>query len=328
MSTGSTKRSPALSPKKLPARPSLEHLKSQAKDLLNAYRRHDADAYRRFRATLPSLQHATDAQLTEKKLALHDAQSAIAREYGFESWKALRGEVEKAQPPTAEALRAVMQRHLSTPLPIEIIAAMRAPSPTDPIALPATLPVLAIRNALLAAGSLAPFHVARPSSLAALAAATDGVIAIFAQQNEEDEDPRETDLHRVGAAARIVKALPAENGSWILVRAVHWIYLDVLTAKSPYLTARVSEFSIDQSESEEIAHLHRALKVDVKTALTAIPGAAPLLAMTDALSPLALADTAIANMPCSVAEKARYASLTSLEARLRTALALLQKTRA
>lgn len=319
--------------KKLPARPSLEHLKSQAKELLDAYRRSDAEAYRRFREFLPAARGATDAQLAEKKLALHDAQSALAREYGFESWNAMRTFVETqshapSQAPSPEALRALLQHHMSAPMPPEVLAALRAMPAAEPIALPATLPVVPVRNALLAAGVAAPLHLARPSSLAAIAAAKDGVIALFAQEDAADDDPDERGLHRVGCAARIVKALPAENGSWIVVRAAQWVQLDVLTSKSPYLAARVSAFLIDERASETIEHLHRALKSVVHASLAQMPDSARLAAMTDGMSPLALADTAIANLPCSVGEKARYASLPQLEARLRLALDLLQSTRA
>ena len=58
----------------LPANPSLEHLKNQAKDLLRALQ-----------------QGRPDAQLA-------DAQHAIAREYGFASWPKLKAHVEKPSP--------------------------------------------------------------------------------------------------------------------------------------------------------------------------------------------------------------------------------------
>ena len=78
--------------RELPARPSLENLKKQAKSLLDAARAGDADALTRFNL-LPSLA-GTAAQIGSADLALHDAQSVIAREHGFPSWNALREEVE------------------------------------------------------------------------------------------------------------------------------------------------------------------------------------------------------------------------------------------
>ena len=73
-----------------PARPNLEQLKNQAKSLLRAAQAHEADALHRF-ALLPAFRSREPA-LTN--VALHDAQSVIAREHGFASWNALREEVE------------------------------------------------------------------------------------------------------------------------------------------------------------------------------------------------------------------------------------------
>ncbi len=81
-------------PRPLPDSPDLDQLKRQAKDLVRAARSADPTALSRFRM-LPSLQHASDDDLTRATLALHDAQSVVAREHGFESWNALRERVEE-----------------------------------------------------------------------------------------------------------------------------------------------------------------------------------------------------------------------------------------
>ena len=73
----------------LPERANLEQLKKQAKDLLHAAQSGDAAALERLRA-LPAFANGLDPAA----LALHDAQSAIAREYGFASWRELREQVE------------------------------------------------------------------------------------------------------------------------------------------------------------------------------------------------------------------------------------------
>jgi ankyrin repeat protein len=80
--------------RQLPERPNLDHLKRQAKDLLHAARTQDAGALARFR-TLPAFTHRSDADLARAPLALHDAQSVIAREYGFDSWNALGERVDE-----------------------------------------------------------------------------------------------------------------------------------------------------------------------------------------------------------------------------------------
>jgi ankyrin repeat protein len=77
--------------KRIPARPDLGHLKKQAKALLAAYRSGDPAALSRFRDALPAAARKDDAAVAALGLRLHDAQSCLAREYGFVSWVDLQG---------------------------------------------------------------------------------------------------------------------------------------------------------------------------------------------------------------------------------------------
>ena len=78
----------------LPPRPDFTQLRHQAKDLLRAHQRKDASAcpvlrrLRRFAA-------ADDAGILDQPLALHEAQYALAMDYGCASWNALKRHVEK-----------------------------------------------------------------------------------------------------------------------------------------------------------------------------------------------------------------------------------------
>src|SRR5215472_15091515 len=65
----------------LPARPNLDHLRHQARDLLRGARAGDAAATRRVEAV-------------SDRLTLAAAQLAVAREYGFPNWARLKGEVD------------------------------------------------------------------------------------------------------------------------------------------------------------------------------------------------------------------------------------------
>jgi len=76
----------------LPERANLEHLKKQAKSLLHDAQAKEPAALRRFLA-VPSLARLSEAELSATRLALHDAQCVIAREYGFKSWHELRDHV-------------------------------------------------------------------------------------------------------------------------------------------------------------------------------------------------------------------------------------------
>jgi hypothetical protein len=109
--------------RELPERPSLEHLKSQAKELLEGVRSGAPAALERFRQSLPAARGAGAEKVARLQLALHDAQSVIAREYGFASWAELKTAVERAADAGAtgalspESLRALLARVASTPPP-------------------------------------------------------------------------------------------------------------------------------------------------------------------------------------------------------------------
>lgn len=82
----------------LPDRPSLEHLKAQAKALLAALG--TKNGAERFAAVFP------DDAATRAKLA--DAQHVIAREYGFESWPRLKAHVEQTRKTFSELCAALV----------------------------------------------------------------------------------------------------------------------------------------------------------------------------------------------------------------------------
>jgi hypothetical protein len=79
---------------RLPARPSLEQLRNQASDLLRAHRAGDPDARTRIPKDNPTLA---------------DAQFAIAREHGFETWAKLKHQIQPSQKEQYELLATDLQ---------------------------------------------------------------------------------------------------------------------------------------------------------------------------------------------------------------------------
>ncbi len=79
--------------KQFPPNPSLEHLKSQAKQLLKAHKEGSPDVLQRIRSFFPKLSDATDAEIQDAAFGLQDAQLVIAHEYGFASWTRLKEEI-------------------------------------------------------------------------------------------------------------------------------------------------------------------------------------------------------------------------------------------
>ncbi len=86
----------------LPEPANIEQLKKQAKSLLHAAQAEDPAALQRFQS-LPGFSRKSAAHSSPSGLALHDAQSVIAREYGFKSWKELREYVDEKSLSFADA---------------------------------------------------------------------------------------------------------------------------------------------------------------------------------------------------------------------------------
>jgi hypothetical protein len=68
----------------LPSHPDLAQQKKQAKELLDSFTAEDAESRERVRAELPDKPH----------IVLADTQFVVAREYGFESWSALKHHID------------------------------------------------------------------------------------------------------------------------------------------------------------------------------------------------------------------------------------------
>jgi uncharacterized protein (TIGR03067 family) len=75
--------------RKLPKRPNLDHLRTQAKQLLTALHEGDKEAALAFIEHLPAARKLTPARARAAGFRLADAQSAIARKTGFAGWPAL-----------------------------------------------------------------------------------------------------------------------------------------------------------------------------------------------------------------------------------------------
>jgi hypothetical protein len=76
----------------LPARPSLEQLRNQAKDLPKAHKQGDASCCGVLRP-LKQFEGKPDAAILARDVSLVEVQYALAMEYGFASWREMRQHV-------------------------------------------------------------------------------------------------------------------------------------------------------------------------------------------------------------------------------------------
>ena len=98
----------------LPEKPSLQHLKYQAKDVLKGHAAHDPGVAQRIREFHPRWAKASDAEIFAAHLSLSDAQVMIARECGFSSWTKLKRRVE--QPKPGDQLNLAHHKRIEDPI--------------------------------------------------------------------------------------------------------------------------------------------------------------------------------------------------------------------
>jgi len=207
----------------------------------------------------------------------------------------------------------------------------RSPQDEDVVHFGDELPVLPIRNAVLFPGAVAPFDVGREKSVA-LVEDVDNlpspVIAIFAQRDPSTDDPGADDLHHVGCAARVLKALKHSSGNYSLIlQGLTRIRLEDVTQGSPYLKAkikRLDEAKLDDDEAEALSMSLRDIAKQVIQLMPELPREAGSL-IDSIQAPGALADLVAANLDAPVEEKAQLLETVEVKERIRKVLRLLTR---
>src|ERR1700678_1566615 len=158
----------------------------------------------------------------------------------------------------------------------------------EPIQFGDELPVLPIRNAVLFPGAVAPFDVGREKSVALVEDVdnlTAPVIAIFAQRDPSTDDPGKDDLHQVGCAARVLKALKHSSGNYSLIlQGLERIRLEEITQSGPYLKAKIGRLNETNSADDGAEALSMSLRDIAKQVIRLMPRA-PMLRASLSSSP-------------------------------------------
>ncbi|MCE7993745.1 MAG: endopeptidase La [Roseivirga sp.] len=108
--------------------------------------------------------------------------------------------------------------------------------------IPEELPILAVRNTVLFPGVLIPITVGRQKSIKVVKKAYKGdkTIGVLTQQNASVEDPKSSELYRVGTIAKIVKMLVLPDGNTtIIIQGKHRFEVEEFTTTTPHLAAKI-----------------------------------------------------------------------------------------
>ncbi len=110
--------------------------------------------------------------------------------------------------------------------------------------LPATLPILPLRNTVLFPGVVIPISAGRDKSIKLIndANAAGKTIGVVAQKNEEDEDPTKNDINKIGTVAQILRVLKMPDGNiTVILQGKKRFQIDAVISEKPYLMANVKE---------------------------------------------------------------------------------------
>ena len=142
---------------------------------------------------------------------------------------------------------------------VNIIPVMQGETPLkiNESDLPDTLPILALRNAVIFPGAIFPITIGREKSIRLIEDAEKKGLFIGAvpQTDVVVEDPKEADLYKYGTVVKIIKTLEMPDGTiTAILQGFKRLSLDAITAYEPYLFGRVhylEDYSGEESEMDK-----------------------------------------------------------------------------
>jgi len=113
----------------------------------------------------------------------------------------------------------------------------------EEVDMPNTLPVLALRDAVLFPGTILPITVGREKSLKLVKALhkSNNIIGTVTQKDPSVEEPVKEDLFHIGTSARIIRLLEMPDGALtVILQGIKRFTLESIISDNPYLIGTVS----------------------------------------------------------------------------------------
>ncbi|WP_395046167.1 endopeptidase La [Flavobacterium sp.] len=188
--------------------------------------------------------------------------------------------------------------------------------------LPSELLILPLRNTVLFPGVVIPITAGRDKSIKLIndANASDKIIGVVSQKNEEDEDPTENDINKVGTVARILRVLKMPDGNiTVILQGKKRFEIDKVTSTEPYMKASIKEVKEERptkkdKEFSAIIESVRDLAIQIITESPNIPTEATF-AIKNIESNSFLVNFVSSNMNLTVTEKQDLLEINKLKER-------------
>jgi len=141
-------------------------------------------------------------------------------------------------------------------------------------ALPATLPILPLRESVTFPDTLTPLAVGQERSVQLVndVLAGNRMLVMVASRHPEVETPAPEDLYEVGVVGAVARMLKVPDGTLrILVQGAQRVRIDHWVRREPYLIAGISELADQVRESPELVALARNVQATFSGIVEEVP---------------------------------------------------------
>ncbi len=196
---------------------------------------------------------------------------------------------------------------------------------------PDELPILPLKNTVLFPGVVVPITVGRDQSLALVKEAyeSDKTIGVVSQKNEQDEDPNEGDLFKVGTVAQILKLIKMPDGSKsIVIQGKTTFKIEEFLQKDPYFKARVQAYRQEMDiEGVELDASIRSVKETASKIVNLSPNipSEASVAINNINSPNFLLNFISSNLNVSTSDKQQVLEVRKFSERMERVMEFLNK---
>jgi ATP-dependent Lon protease len=199
------------------------------------------------------------------------------------------------------------------------------------IAIPAELPLLALRNTVLFPGVVLPITVGRDKSIKAVNEAykADKLVGVVAQKDSSVEDPAIGDLEDIGTVARIVKLIKMpDGGTTVIIQGKRRFKIAELLSDDPYFKASIrlldeEEAPKDQDFEAYVSNI-KELAAQIIQLSPNIPSEASII-LKNIENPSFLIHFVSSNLNTGLAEKQQILEINHIKSRADVLMQLLQR---
>lgn len=191
----------------------------------------------------------------------------------------------------------------------------------DEQAVPAEIPILALRNTVLFPGVVLPITVGRDKSIKAVTDAykADKLIGVVAQKDSNVEEPAVSDLEDIGTVAKIAKLIKMpDGGTTIIIQGRKRCKIQEITSDDPYFKAKIevlTEVSLkDDPDFDAMIGSIKDLAGQIINLSPGLPSEAAII-LKNIENPSFLIHFVSSNLNSDIKDKQRLLEISNIKAR-------------